>query len=226
MAMNNRYDCVVFDLDGTLLYTLESINLAVNETMRICGYPEHTLEGTKTLVNYGSEELVRRALPEGKKYPEEVARVHEIYFPLLQKYATKGTTRPYDGVTELCRQLKERGVTLCVMSNKPHDAAVDCIRSYFGEGLFDVVRGSVPGKFVKPDAAFSLDVIKCAGAEKERCVFVGDSVVDMQTAKGAGCPVIWVRWGYGTRENICADPEYIAEVPSDILKIVTGEENG
>ncbi len=214
-----KYKCAIFDLDGTLLYTLTSINKAINETLRICSYPEHPLERTVDFVNFGSVELVRRALPEDKKHDEEVMRVHEIYFPLLKKYASDGT-KPYDGITEVCRKLKDSGVTLCVMSNKPQAAAETCIETYFEKGLFDIVRGSVPGEYIKPDAKFTLDVIKQAGATKEDCVLIGDSVVDLETAKNAGCPCIWVKWGYGKESNIGGIPEYTAEKPEDIIDII------
>lgn len=216
-----KYKCAIFDLDGTLLYTLTSINKAINEALRICGYPEHPLEKTVDFVNFGSVELVRRALPEDKRYEEEVMRVHEIYFPILKKYASDGT-KPYDGITEVCRKLKSNGIRLCVMSNKPQAAAQTCIDTYFEEGLFDIVRGSVPGKFIKPDAKFTTDVIKQSGCKKEDCVLIGDSVVDLETATNAGCPCIWVRWGYGNENNIGGIPEYIADAPSDIERIILG----
>ena len=216
-----KFKCAIFDLDGTLLYTLKSINKAINEAMRICGYPTHPLENTVNLVNFGSVDLVRRALPEDKRYDEEVIRVHEIYFPILKKYASDGT-KPYDGISEVCKRLKKAGIILCVMSNKPQGAAQTCIDTYFEEGLYDIVRGSVPGKFLKPDAAFTLDVIKQAGVKKEECVLIGDSVVDLDTAKNSGCPCIWVKWGYGNENNIGGIPEYTAEIPSDIEKIILG----
>lgn len=216
-----RYKCAIFDLDGTLLYTLTSINKAINEALRICGYPEHPLGRTVDFVNFGSVELVRRALPEDKRSEEEVMRVHEIYFPLLKKYASDGT-KPYDGITEMCRKLKKGGILLCVMSNKPQAAAQTCIDTYFEEGLFDIVRGSVPGEFIKPDVKFTLDVIKQAGCSKDECILIGDSVVDLETAKNAGCPCIWVRWGYGKEDNIGGVPEYTADAPSDIERIILG----
>ena len=80
-----KFKCAIFDLDGTLLYTLKSINKAINEALELCGYPTHSLERTVEFVNFGSVELVRRALPDDKRYEEEVMRVHEIYFPILKK---------------------------------------------------------------------------------------------------------------------------------------------
>ena len=214
-----KFKCAIFDLDGTLLYTLTSINKAINEALRICGYPEHSLERTVDFVNFGSVELVRRALPEDKRYEEEVMRVHEIYFPILKKYASDGT-KPYDGITDVCKELKNNGIVLCVMSNKPQAAAQTCIDTYFEEGLFDIVRGSVPGEFIKPDAKFTLDVIRQSGCKKEDCVLIGDSIVDLRTANNAGCPCIWVKWGYGNESNIGGIPEYTAEKPEDIINII------
>ncbi len=214
-----KYKCAIFDLDGTLLYTLESINNALNETMRLVGYPEHTLNDTLGFVNFGSVELIRRALPENKRAPEEVMRVHEIYAPILQRHSSVGT-KPYDGIIEVCKELRGAGVTLCVMSNKPDASAKKCIDTYFDSGLFKIVRGSVPGKFIKPDAEFTLDVIKEAGFSKEDCIIIGDSIVDLQTAKNAGCPCLWVKWGYGTEENIGGVSEFIAEKTEDLLSII------
>lgn len=214
-----KYKCVIFDLDGTLLYTIESINSALNETMRICGYPEHTLEATLGFVNFGSVELIRRALPENERDINEVMRVHEIYAPILKSNSTIGT-KPYDGIIDVCKKLKSAGVTLCIMSNKPQASASTCVDTYFEKGLFDIVRGSEPGKFIKPDSVFTLDVIKQAGAEKDDCILVGDSCVDMQTAKNAECPVIWVKWGYGNDESIGAVPDFTAEKAEDLLNII------
>ncbi len=216
---NPKYKCVIFDLDGTLLYTLTSINKAINETLRICGYPEHPLERTVDFVNFGSVELVRRALPEDKREAGEVMRIHEIYFPLLKKYASDGT-KPYDGIADVCRKLKENGIILCIMSNKPQAAAEACIETYFENGLFDIVRGSVPGEFLKPDAKFTLDVIEQTGCSKDDCVLIGDSIVDLETARNAGCHCIWVKWGYGNESNIGGIPEYVAENPDDIIDII------
>lgn len=223
MSNAPKFKCVIFDLDGTLLYTLASINKAMNKALEICGYPTHSVEETVNFVNFGSVELIRRALPEDKRYDEEVMRVHEIYTPILRENVSFGT-KPYDGIPEVCRKLKEAGVTLCVMSNKPEHAAKSSIESYFEKDLFEFVRGFVPGVFVKPESIFTLDVIKQAGFEPEDCILIGDSVVDLQTAKNANCPVIWVKWGYGTEKNIGSIPDYIAEKPQDLLDIILNTE--
>ncbi|MBR5307374.1 MAG: HAD family hydrolase [Clostridia bacterium] len=216
-----KFKCAIFDLDGTLLYTLKSINTAINETLRLCGYPEHPLENTVNLVNFGTVDLVRRALPEDKRTDEEIARVHELYLPRLKKHASVGTM-PYDGISEVCKKLKESGVTVCVMSNKSDGATKACIDTYFEKGLFDVVRGSVPGEYLKPDAKFTEEVVKEAGAKKEDCVLIGDSIVDLRTAKNADCPCIWVSWGYAKKETLDIEPQYIADKPEDILSVILG----
>ena len=218
-----KYKCAIFDLDGTLLYTLVSINNALNEAMEICSYPTHTLENTVNFVNFGSVELIRRALPSDKRDDKEVMRVHEIYLPILKKHSSIGT-KPYDGIIDVLKELKNSGVTLCVMSNKPHKSAVSCIDTYFESGLFDAVRGSVPGKFLKPDKNFTYDVIKNLGFAQDECILIGDSVVDLETAKNAGCKVIWAKWGYGTEDNIGGKPNYIAEKPQDIAGIILAKE--
>lgn len=216
-----KYKCVIFDLDGTLLYTLVSINNAINEALQLCGYPTHSLENTVNLVNFGSVELVRRALPEEKRTEDEIMRVHEIYHPILKKHSDDGI-KPYDGIIEVCRQLKKSGIKLCVMSNKPQSSAESCINTYFDEEIFDVVRGFVPEKYVKPDAKFTHSVIEEAGVSINDCILVGDSIVDLETAKNAGCKIIWVKWGYGNENNIGGKPDYVAEHPSEIAKIVLG----
>lgn len=219
MTTTPKFKCAIFDLDGTLLYTLASINKALNEALEICGYPTHSVEETVNFVNFGSVELVRRALPEDKRYDEEVMRVHEIYTPILRENVSYGT-KPYDNVPEVCKKLKDAGVTLCVMSNKPDHAANSSINAYFEEGLFEFVRGFVPGVYKKPEPEFTLDVIKQAGFTKDDCILIGDSVVDLETAKNAGCPVIWVKWGYGTEKNIGSVPDFTAEKAEDLLNII------
>lgn len=216
-----KYKCAIFDLDGTLLYTLESIKTALNEVLELCNYPHnHTIEDTATFVNFGSVECVRRALPkEVRSNDEEVLRVHKIYMPILERHLGTGT-RPYDGIVDMCTKLKSEGIKLCVMSNKPHIATEKSIETFFEKDLFDSVRGSVPGKFLKPDKAFTDDVISSFGFSNKDCILIGDSAVDIQTAKNAGCDVIFVKWGYTKLENLDNTPNFVAETPEDILKII------
>lgn len=216
-----KYKCAIFDLDGTLLYTLESIKTALNEVLELCNYPHnHTVEDTATFVNFGSVECVRRALPKNvRSNDEEVLRIHKIYMPILEKHLDTGT-KPYDNIVEVCKALKNAGVKLCVMSNKPHIATEKSIGHFFPEDLFDSVRGSIPGKFLKPDATFTNDVISSLGCKNEDCILIGDSAVDIQTAKNALCDVIFVKWGYTKLENLEVSPSFVAETPEDILKII------
>ncbi len=214
-----KYKCVLFDLDGTILNTIESITYASNEAMKIYGFPEHTKEEVLTFVNYGSVEMIRRALLPNILEKEKFDEIHDTYAELLKKYSAT-MNKAYEGIENVCKALKEGGIKLCVMSNKPQESAEECINTYFPSGLFENVRGSVPEKFLKPQENFTFDVIREMGVNKEDCILVGDSFVDCQTAKNAKLPFIWVSWGYGKRDSLNGSPTYIATTPKDILDYV------
>ncbi len=218
-----KFKSVLFDLDGTLLDTLGSLVYASNLAMEKCGYPLHTREEVRGFINYGSVELIRRALPEEVRHNEdEVMRVHGIYFPILRENATRDCVR-YDGLAELCGELTESGVKIAVLTNKPDAAAKACIEKYYPDTHFASVRGMVPGKFVKPERAFTEDMMREIGADPESTLFVGDSHVDVATAHNASLPCAGVCWGFhGDGGFGDTPPDYLIRTPDELKTLILG----
>ncbi len=179
-----RFDTVLFDLDGTLLDTLEDICGAANHTLRELGYPERTLAEMRRFVGNGAEMQMRRSL--GADADEEtVAKALALYKPYYAAHC-QIKTKPYAGVLELMAALKAEGFRLAVVSNKPDEA----------------VRPLVAQRRRKPAPDMVNDALAALGADKSRAVYVGDSEVDIETARNAGIPCISVTWGFRDREQL------------------------
>ena len=194
-----RFDTVLFDLDGTLLDTLEDLLGAANYTLRTLDYPERTLAEMRSFVGNGAEMQLRRALGE-RADDETVRRALAIYKPYYAAHC-QVKTRPYPGVLELMAELKRRGFRLAIVSNKP-DEAVKLLAAECFAGLADAAMGETPSCRRKPTPDMVDAALAELGANKARAVYVGDSEVDVQTAKNAGMACISVCWGFRDREQL------------------------
>ena len=220
--MAPKFKTVIFDLDGTLVDSIGSIQCSINEVLADHGYPTHDREAVKGFINFGSVELVRRALPEDKRTDEEIERIHSIYSPILAKNSATNCL-VYDGIIELCKKLKAEGVKIAVLTNKPEAAAKNCINTYLPEAQFDEIRGMVPGKFVKPDPAFTEDIMKTLDAQKETTLYVGDSVVDVKTAHNAGILCAGVCWGFhGEKGFLDQVPDFRVWNTDELYNVIMG----
>ena len=178
-----RFDTVLFDLDGTLLDTLEDICGAANHTLRELGYPERTLAEMRRFVGNGAEMQMRRAL--GADADEEtVAKALALYKPYYAAHC-QIKTKPYAGVLELMAALKAEGFRLAVVSNKPDEAVRPLVAKHFG-ALADIAMGETAQRRRKPAPDMVNDALAALGADKSRAVYVGDSEVDIETARNAG----------------------------------------
>ena len=188
----------IFDLDGTLLDTLEDLAAAVNHALAANGMPPRRLDEVRAFVGNGIPKLAARAVPAGTDKAAEAA----VLSALLSFYKDhcKDRTRPYDGVPALLQTLRENGRKTAVVSNKA-DAAVQILCEEYFPGLCDFCVGAKDGvrKKPAPDAVFA--AMEALGVRKEDAVYVGDSEVDVQTAKNAGLPCLSVTWGFRS-ENI------------------------
>lgn len=186
---------VIFDLDGTILDTLEDLKISVNSALVKNGYPEHTIEEVRTYVGNGIRMLIHRAVPEGTDAAAE-DKVHRDFRAHYDAHCTEHTA-PYDGIPELLRALRKEGILTAVLSNKA-DHAVHTLCDAMFPGLFDVVRGECEGipRKPTPDAVYAiLEELQIA---REDAVYVGDSDVDIMTAQNAGLSCISVAWGFRT----------------------------
>lgn len=202
---------ILFDLDGTLLNTLEDLLDATNYALEVCGYPKRTLPELRRFVGNGAENQIRMSLPEGAS-PEEVQRVLKIYKPYYTEHC-QVKTRPYDGIWESLAILKEK-YPIAVVSNKP-DAAVKALCGQMFPGIFAL--GEAPDCPRKPAPDMVHKACRAIGVDT--CVYVGDSEVDVRTAKNAGVPCLSVLWGFRDREDIeAAGGQYFCESPVQLTE--------
>jgi len=192
--MTMKYKALVFDLDGTLLDTLDDLGEAVNAALGKRGFPLHDRPEYSALVGHGVRNLVKTALPGD---PED-ALVDACLADFMAYYSAHIDvhTRPYPGISELLAELDAAGVKLAVASNKFQSGAEYLIRKFFPGIGFVAILGNCEGAPLKPDPAIVETVLRSAGAEREAAALVGDSPTDMKTAANAGIPGIAVNWGY------------------------------
>lgn len=190
---------VIFDMDGTLLDTLEDLYLSANASLVQFGFPEKTLEEIRQFVGNGAINLMRRAVPEGEKnhhFEDCLQTFRKYYGEHLNDH-----TRPYDGIPELLQKLSEEGVPMAIVSNKPDFAVRELNERYFG-GRIRTAIGESEGVRRKPAPDTVEQAAKELGVRMEDCIYVGDSEVDLETAKNCGIPCVSVTWGFRSGEML------------------------
>ena len=215
-----KYDAILFDLDGTLLDTLEDLADAMNAALRALEMPEHPLESYRYFVGRGLRNMVIDVLPPDRRDEKAITRAMEA---MREEYAPRwdAKTRPYDGVPELLEALTERSVTMTILSNKPHTFTRKCVARLLSDWPFALVAGARPDLPIKPDPAGALAVAEQIGVPAERFLYLGDTSTDMQTATGAGMFAVGALWGFRTAEEL---REHGAAVllrhPTDLLDLL------
>lgn len=188
---------IIFDMDGTLLDTLEDLYLSTNAALTKYGFPERTLEEVRQFVGNAARNLMRQAIPRGEEEPhfeECLQTFKEYYGEHLNDH-----TGPYEGIPELLERLSNEGVPMAIASNKPDFAVRDLNERYFG-GLIAVAIGESERVRRKPAPDTVEQAAKQLGVRLEDCVYVGDSEVDLKTAENCGIPCVSVTWGFRSRE--------------------------
>ena len=212
------YATILFDMDGTVLDTLQDLWASTNAVLRELGYPERSLDDIRSYVGNGARNQIRCALPEGSgdaAIDDALARYRAYYAAHCRDH-----TKPYSGVTETLRRLKRAGKKLAVVSNKP-DAAVRLLAAEHFGGLLDVAIGETPALRRKPAPDMADAALAALGADKSGAVYVGDSEVDVETARNAGLPLIAVSWGFRSREALtAAGAETVADTPEELLALL------
>jgi phosphoglycolate phosphatase len=210
---------IIFDLDGTLLNTIDDLAHACNHALMQSGFPTHAIEEYPALVGNGVKNLIRRALPDNERTEENVERVYTAFVPYYDAH-NADYTRPYEGIVELLQNLKQAGHTLAVASNK-YQAATEKIVNQLFPSIFDVILGEREGIARKPDPQIVYDILSTLSpiaSKLSPSLYVGDSLVDAATAKAAKLPFIACTWGFCTEEQLLtANPDYLVHHPSDIL---------
>ncbi|EWM54908.1 HAD family hydrolase [Ruminococcus flavefaciens] len=208
----------VFDLDGTIADTIYDLGDAVNYGLEKLGCPVHDYETYKKMVGNGAKTLCDRALPEDKKDKEQKLRgLFREYYG--SHYLDK--TKLYDGIKETMEKLRDNGVVLAVATNKPEDVAREIIWELLPDIDFVKVLGGVDYRPVKPDSAVLVEIFAALPDVENHVYMIGDSNVDVQTAKNAGIDCIGCVWGFRGRQELESEgAEFIAEKPSDIADII------
>lgn len=219
--LSRRFDHVAFDLDGTLLNTLEDLALAGNHVCRANGWPEFSIDTYRFKVGNGIFKLIERIVP------AEFAGDAVVCERALEQFRTyyaqhkEDHTAPYCGVTDMLDGLLGCGLTLAVLTNKDHAAAAPLVERYFGEGRFAYVQGHVDPFPPKPDAGITKRLLEELDADPARTLYVGDSSVDVATGHNAGLPVVGVTWGFRGRTELAASgADWIIDHPEDLLQLV------
>ena len=213
---------IIFDLDGTLINTIDDLGQACNYALSACGFPTHKIEDYPRLVGNGINKLIERALPEEHRNEATVLRLREHFVPFYDQHNCD-LTRPYDGIPELLQTLKAAGHTLAVASNK-YQAATEKIVAQLFPGVFDVVLGEREGIPRKPDPQIVWDIIhrlSPLASNLSPIYYIGDSLVDAQTARAANLPFVACTWGFCTKEQLLTvTPDHMVDHPLEILTLM------
>lgn len=210
---------VIFDMDGTILNTLQDIANAVNHALTVNGLPTHELSKFKKFVGNGTDIMLKRALPDELKTDEKVAEIKPDYVEFYDAHQID-TTAPYDGILELLDELKAKGIKLAVVSNKI-DCMVGPISEKFFGNTFDYVTGQKDGVPVKPDPAAVFEAMKHLKVTADECIFVGDSGVDAKTGFNAGMFTVGVLWGFRDEAELRENgANVVISKPSELLTYI------
>lgn len=212
-----KYESYIFDLDGTLLNTLGDLAASCNYALRSCGFPEHSVDDVRRFVGNGVRLLMTRAIPNGDGNP----RFEECYATFRKHYLNHSldTTAPYPGIMEMINSLNAHGKHIAVVSNKFYEATQELVRHFFG-GKIKVAIGERPDIRKKPAPDTVNEALRQLGVTRDRAVYIGDSDVDIDTAKNCGMPCISVLWGFRDKKFLLEHgATTLVNTPKEILDI-------
>ena len=211
----------IFDLDGTLTNTLESMTYSVNLTLKEMGLSQITKDQCRMFVGNGARVLIEESLkvsgdPEASRIEEGM----KIYGRIFDQNCTYHVT-PYEGIPEMLKALKDRGIHLAVLSNKPDRQTVKVVKEIFGDNIFDYAQGQKDGIRRKPEPDGVWYLMEQMQVSKEECLYIGDSEVDAATGKNAGLKTIGVLWGFRDRKTLeTAGADHLIARPEELLQFV------
>ena len=211
----------IFDLDGTLANTLESMSVSANQVIEPFVYAPLPTENFKYYAGDGARILVERVLRDaGDQDLIHLEEVYQAYSAIFDQDCTYKVT-VYDGMEETLEKIKSMGIKLAVLSNKPHAQTKKVISNLFGDELFDWVQGQQEGIEKKPDPSGALAIAKAFGVKPEECMYVGDTNVDMMTGNRAGMFTVGVLWGFRDRKELIEHHAHaLAEKPEDLMRLL------
>ena len=215
------YSYVIFDLDGTLLNTIDDLADTGNHVCALHGWPVHSVEEYKRMVGNGIPKLVERFAPAGTDQPT----LDQAFGEFMDWYGIhkEDKTAPYPGMDEAARKLREAGVSIAVLSNKADEMAGPVVEHYY-PGVFPIVQGALPQLPTKPDPTLLHKLMERMGAKPEATLFVGDSNVDIRTAKNGNLTSCGVLWGFRSRQELEAEgADYLVAQPRELVQLILGE---
>lgn len=211
----------IFDLDGTLTNTLESMTYSVNLTLEEMGLSKITKDQCRLFVGNGARVLMEKSLKAaGDTDASRIEEGMEIYGRIFDRNCTYHVT-PYEGIPEMLKALKDKGIHLAVLSNKPDRQTVKVVKAIFGEELFDYAQGQKDGIRRKPEPDGVWYLMEQMHVSKEECLYIGDSEVDAATGRNAGLKTIGVLWGFRDRKTLeTAEVDDLIDRPDELLQFV------
>ena len=211
----------IFDLDGTLTNTLESMTYSVNLTLKEMGLSQITKDQCRMFVGNGARVLIEESLKvSGDPKASRIEEGMKIYGRIFDQNCTYHVT-PYEGIPEMLKALKDRGIRLAVLSNKPDRQTVKVVKEIFGDNIFDYAQGQKDGIRRKPAPDGVWYLMEQMQVSKEECLYIGDSEVDAATGKNAGLKTIGVLWGFRDRKTLeTAGADHLIERPEELLQFV------
>ena len=212
---------VIFDLDGTLTNTLKSLWKSTNMALATAGLPPHEIDSYKYFAGNGAKELIRKSLiADGDAELVHFDSVMEAYNRIFEEYCMY-EVKPYDGIPELLKALKEKGLHLAVNSNKPQPRTVDVVEEIFGKDTFDLLVGQCEERRRKPAPDGVNYILEQLHLNKEDVLYIGDTCTDMQTGKSAGVFTVGALWGFRDRQELVENhADAIIEKPLDLLQYI------
>lgn len=215
------YKACIFDLDGTLTDTLESLTYSVNATLRELGLGQITPTQCKEFVGSGARRLIEQSIQaSGDPEASRIEEAMEAYGRIFKVHCTYHVA-PYDGIVDMLQELKKEGVQLAVLSNKPHLQTQDVVATFFEKDTFARVYGQQEGVPRKPDPAAVHMILDELGVSSDECLYIGDSDVDMLTGCAAGVASVGVTWGFRSKEVLMEHgATYVVDKPEEIVSIV------
>ena len=212
---------VIFDLDGTLTNTLKSLWKSTNMALATAGLPPHEIDSYKYFAGNGAKELIRKSLiADGDTELVHFDSVMEAYNRIFEEYCMY-EVKPYDGIPELLKALKEKGLHLAVNSNKPQPRTVDVVEEIFGKDTFDLLVGQCEERRRKPAPDGENYILEQLHLNKEDVLYIGDTCTDMQTGKSAGVFTVGALWGFRDRQELVENhADAIIEKPLELLQYI------
>ena len=218
---SNKFSAILFDLDGTLLDTLEEIAMAANAALQRRGYACHEIKTYRHFVGNGVRNLVEQILPEDRHSNHRA--VQQFAEDLAAEYERRADrlTKIYPGIPELLTALQDKGILLAILSNKPHLLTIRCVNRFLSQWRFQSILGQQTSRPRKPDPAGALEIAKRLRIPLHSILYVGDTEVDIQTARAAGITSVGALWGFRSKAELIANkPNFIVETPKQILPLL------